>query len=73
MDNYYLGEWHYHPRGSAEPSEIDIAQMINISKSHSWQCPEPLLIIIAKNNEFNDFTYRSFVFPRNNKLIELYQ
>lgn len=47
---YYLGEWHYHPNSSPEPSFIDIKQMKEISKNKDVHCPEPILLIIGGNN-----------------------
>ena len=48
-NNYYLGEWHYHPNASATPSKTDINQMIALSKYEKLNCPEPILIIIGGN------------------------
>ena len=45
--HYYLGEWHFHPSGSAEASSVDIRQMKAIACSPSYQCPEPILLIIG--------------------------
>jgi integrative and conjugative element protein (TIGR02256 family) len=45
--DYYLGEWHYHPNASPRPSLIDIAQLKVIARSESYNCPEPILIIIG--------------------------
>jgi integrative and conjugative element protein (TIGR02256 family) len=47
--HYYLGEWHYHPGGSPEASNVDIRQMKYISSSKGYQCPEPILLIIGGN------------------------
>ena len=68
-NGYYLGEWHYHPRGKAVPSSTDKAQMQRISASQQYACPEPILLIIGGSAEA--FEIRSFVFPRNDKFIEL--
>ena len=57
---YYLGEWHYHPVGSAQPSAADARQMQDIAKDDDAQCPEPVLIVMGENNAV---TVR--VFPRN--------
>ena len=46
---YYLGEWHYHPNGSAYPSGVDISQMREIAKDSAARCPEPILLIIGTN------------------------
>ena len=44
---YYVGEWHYHPLGHAEPSPQDIHQMLAISEDDSYRCALPLLIIVS--------------------------
>lgn len=44
---YYLGEWHYHPNASPKPSVLDIKTMLNLSKSEDLHCPEPILLIIG--------------------------
>jgi integrative and conjugative element protein (TIGR02256 family) len=44
---FYIGEWHFHPDGPVEPSPQDIKQMIEISVSRRYNCPEPLMIIVA--------------------------
>jgi integrative and conjugative element protein (TIGR02256 family) len=44
---YYLGEWHFHPSVSPAPSSTDFNQMLEIATSPSWQCPEPVLLIIG--------------------------
>lgn len=44
---YYLGEWHYHPIGSALPSNVDISQIRKISKDKRFNCPEPILLIVS--------------------------
>lgn len=67
---YYLGEWHFHPHGSANPSSTDITQMINISKTAKFKCPEPILLIIGGSVE--EYEMRCFIFP-NGKLIELFR
>ena len=43
---YYLGEWHYHPRPNPAPSAEDIGQMQEIAKSERYACPEPVLLIV---------------------------
>jgi len=44
---YYLGEWHYHPNTSPKPSGLDLKTMLNLSKSKELHCPEPILLIIG--------------------------
>ena len=44
---YYLGEWHYHPRAAARPSATDTAQMRAFAAAPSHKCPEPVLVIVG--------------------------
>lgn len=67
---YYLGEWHFHPSNSAGPSSIDIRQMEDISNSESYQCPEPVLLIVGGIPE-NLVEIRACAFPRGSKHIKL--
>lgn len=48
-DEYYLGEWHYHPANVPEPSSTDLIQLKKISIDKRFNCKEPILIIISKN------------------------
>lgn len=48
---YYLGEWHYHPNSSANPSLTDRKQMIYLSKDKELNCPEPILLIIGESKD----------------------
>lgn len=61
---YYLGEWHYHPFASPEPSDQDIAQMAAISKSSQFSCPEPILLIIGGDPSISP-QLRAMVFPNS--------
>lgn len=47
-NQYYLGEWHFHPNNSPYPSETDINQMNIISTNNEFNCPEPILLIIGQ-------------------------
>jgi len=44
---YYLGEWHFHPLGTTNPSNQDLKQMLEIANSKDYHCPEAIMIIIA--------------------------
>jgi proteasome lid subunit RPN8/RPN11 len=46
---YYVGEWHYHPYASPQPSGRDIAQIIDFSRDGRYQCPHPILVIVGGN------------------------
>lgn len=57
---YYLGEWHYHPNASAEPSNTDKNTMCKLARTASLHCPEPILLIIGGN--CNSWTIHCSVF-----------
>ena len=44
---YYVGEWHFHPGGSPNPSGIDRAQMRAFAENPAHRCPEPILVIVG--------------------------
>lgn len=48
---YYLGEWHYHPNSSSEPSLTDRKQMVTLSTNKKLNCPEPILLIIGESRK----------------------
>lgn len=67
---YYLGEWHYHPNSSAEPSNVDKKQMLKLSQDKKLNCPEPILVIIGGNNVGWEKSVRIYV---NNKELIMYE
>lgn len=63
---YYLGEWHYHPSRSVDPSSTDMMQMKVIASQRKYFCPEPICIIVGQSrNRF--LNYSCYVFSRNSK------
>ncbi len=60
---YYLGEWHYHPANTVEPSCKDFIQMRLICVSTNYHCAEPILLIVGKGIGV-DFQAKVFVFPK---------
>ncbi|MEQ9442146.1 MAG: Mov34/MPN/PAD-1 family protein [Cyclobacteriaceae bacterium] len=68
--SYYLGEWHFHPFAPPAPSSQDLRQMNNIACSHSYNCPEPLLLILGGDPQA-EYTIRVFVFKRNDVVKQL--
>jgi integrative and conjugative element protein (TIGR02256 family) len=63
MRRYCLGEWHFHPDGSASPSGTDADQMRSIAHAGGYHCPEPVLVIVGGNPP-GRVTLQSYVFPR---------
>lgn len=54
LHQHYVGEWHFHPHGSARPSPRDRRQMAEIGEDALYQCPRPILIVISGNaNDWN--------------------
>ena len=46
---YYVGEWHYHPYASPEPSRRDVAQVLAFSRDTRYKCPNPTLVVLGGN------------------------
>ena len=46
---YYVGEWHYHPYASAEPSGRDLTQIVDFSRDARYRCPNPTLVVLGGN------------------------
>lgn len=44
---HYVGEWHYHPRSSPEPSNQDVLQARRIAIDPAYCCPVPVLLIVG--------------------------
>lgn len=65
---YYLGEWHCHPGTNCTPSFQDIRQMQAISRSPSYNCPEPILIVFGRSSPY-DFNSASIV--KGNGVVKL--
>lgn len=69
---YYVGEWHFHPIGRAEPSPQDRHQMVEISRDPNYRCERPLLII-ASPATFRRRTARVFMTNEQGELQEFKQ
>lgn len=67
---YYVGEWHFHPEGSPEPSGDDLVSMKDISRNPNYQCPEPVMIILG-GDPSGSFSLSATVFPRGKAPITL--
>ena len=65
-EEYYLGEWHYHPGSSPEPSAEDVRRMQEIADSDQANCPEPILLVVG-----NGYALTAHVFPRQQGTLRL--
>lgn len=70
---YYLGEWHVHPDGPPSPSTTDHDQMRAIAEDSSYQCPEPILLILGYFGQPVPprWSVGSYVFPRRGNPVTL--
>jgi integrative and conjugative element protein (TIGR02256 family) len=66
---YYLGEWHFHPAGDGMPSGTDREQMGRTARSGAYNCPEPVLVIVAKPSGMS-WVMRAFAYP-DGRQVEL--
>lgn len=48
----YLGEWHYHPSGSNEPSGLDIKSLTEIAAQENYRIDKPIMIILSPRQEY---------------------
>ncbi len=67
---YYVGEWHFHPGGTAEPSGDDLISMTNIAATPGYQCLEPVMIILG-GDPTGSYNLSASVFPRGGATIKL--
>ena len=56
---YYLGEWHFHPQGRGCPSPQDQRQLAEIGSDGAYACPKPILIVVGGCS--NDWRIRVWV------------
>ena len=71
-NQYYLGEWHFHPQASSRPSNMDLEQMKKLAAYEKLHCPEPIMLIIGRTPP-TDWEISVFVFPRGQNECELFQ
>lgn len=67
---YYVGEWHFHPGGSSEPSGDDFRSMTSIAANPDYQCLEPVMIILG-GDPAGSYSLSASVFPRGYAPIRL--
>ncbi|WP_168389190.1 Mov34/MPN/PAD-1 family protein [Xylophilus sp. Leaf220] len=67
---HYLGEWHFHPGGSSEPSSPDKSSMAAIATNERYQCPEPILVILGGRPP-RKYDFSVTVFPAMGRPVPL--
>lgn len=67
---YYLGEWHYHPSGRPYPSGVDTAQFRANAEDKSYNCPEPIMVIVGAHPN-NHWEVCSFVYVTGRGMLAM--
>lgn len=67
---HYIGEWHYHPGGSATPSDPDLKAMRAIAENPAYDCGSPLLVILGRSPPLHT-EFSATVFPVNEPHVRL--
>ncbi len=62
----YLGEWHYHPSGTNQPSGLDVKSMTEIAAQDDYRVDKPILIILSPDCQF-----ALTIHDRNERCIEI--
>lgn len=62
----YLGEWHYHPSGSNEPSGLDIKSLTEIAAQENYRINNPIMIILSRELE-----YAITIHDRNGQCVQI--
>lgn len=68
---YYIGEWHYHPFASPNPSTIDLNQFAEFARDKKMHCPEPVLLIFG-GNPFKEVTFTAQIVYANGEQAPLF-
>ena len=68
---YYLGEWHFHPFAKPDPSCIDLEQMRENAENKSYNCPEPIMVLVG-GDPSTDCSLCSFVCGKGFQVFELF-
>lgn len=50
-DLWYLGDWHTHPCGVAEPSPLDLKMIQGVRDNKDAQLPKPLMLMLGGHLE----------------------
>lgn len=66
---FYIGEWHTHPDGPAEPSGRDKATMAQLVKNEKVFINNPILLIVALTKS----SYRAGLYVQYNDRLQAYE
>ena len=68
----YVGEWHFHPNSSPNPSIVDNLQMNKFANDKKLNCSEPILLIIG-GNQNNGWEISVHVYTKDSKIVLIKQ
>lgn len=68
---YYIGEWHSHPKCSPLPSDIDSSNMIDMAKKKEEECRRPILAILGEEMKDYRRDLVVFVYPNEKEMVRL--
>ncbi len=68
---YYIGEWHFHPNLCPDPSRVDDLQMKKLSKNKLLKCPEPILLIVG-GNQNQGWKSSTHIYTKENRINLLF-
>ena len=69
--SHYVGEWHYHPLGTGQPSDRDTSQMIDFAREESMQSPVPIMMIVFCSGS-DQYELRAFLFTKDSHTVGLH-
>jgi integrative and conjugative element protein (TIGR02256 family) len=64
---YYLGDWHSHPRNLPLPSDLDDETMFIYSDDADMNCPQPILMIVG-DRMLSIGDVRIFIYNQGDKI-----
>lgn len=67
---FYLGEWHFHPNELPEPSIADDDRLERIAALPRYDCSSPVLLIIGGSSN-DEWLLGAYVFPRGESKADL--
>lgn len=68
---YYIGEWHSHPKSYPFPSNIDTDRMVDMAKTQEEQCRTPILCILGKEMRDYQKDVYLFAYPNGEDMVKL--
>lgn len=66
----YLGDWHTHPGGTSQPSDLDIDLLHDIATTPESRCPRPIMGILTHDDDGRwAATFHHLYQPQNQRRV----